>query len=665
MLRKIVLGVVMLAIIMVAVGAWIYRPIAATHPALVKADMPPIIPLREFYANTEARWRYQLSPDGKNLSWLESKWFKPALWVKPLEGDSRKTFHTDDEVRWYAWSADSRYLIYQADRDGWENDVLVSIDTQSPDAKPRSYDMGKDVKSLLIQVPDAAEDNIIIAHNGRDRRRFDLYQLNLESGVTTPLGQAQERGIYWHLSRDGDVYARTRYYDKAKWAFELDLGGLWKPVVRGDFGDHFIPLGTWDKNDTLYALSNMGRDKQALVKFNIRHQRETVLNIKDNVDISGVLMDRETGEPQVIFSHPGHQKLDVLDPELAILISKIKRPEGSNLNFHTITNDQSKILFSVEEADGGFETRMIESKSGKVTEISKPEIAKFRERLSLVELVTIKARDGLDIPVYLSQPKGVEGPAPMVIMIHGGPIARVFGGWNSFRQMLNNRGYAVLDVNYRGSNGYGRTFRNAAYNAVSREMDDDISDARAWAVEQGIADPKKIAVFGGSFGGLKVLTAMTRNPDLYAAGVDVNGISDLVSMRSEIPPYWEGWDYWYDKNLGNPENPKERDIIKDRSPLTHADKLAAPLMIIQGSNDVRVIRSQSDRMVKALRETGKPVEYILLEGAGHQFRSWGWKTRMKTYRKIERFLAQHLGGRADGFDYALFGAQVLPKGIGR
>ena len=665
MLRKIFLGFLTLVILTLAIGAWVYRPIAATHPELVKADLPPIIPLRNFYASTDARWNYQLSPDGKYLSWLESKWFKPALWVKPIEGEQRNIFQTNDEVRGYTWSADSRYVLYLADRDGWENDVLVSIDTQKPNAKPRSYNMGKDVKSFLVQVPDASGDSVIIAHNGIDRRRFDLYRLNLTSGETEPLGQSQQRGIYWHLARDGDVYARTRFLTQGAWVFELDLGGLWKPVVRGKFGDSFTPLGTWDKDEKLYALSNMGRDKQALVRFDIKHQKETVLHSDEKVDISHVLMDREKGKPQALFSYPGHQKLTILDPKLGSLIDRIERPKNSNLNFHTISNDRSKIVFSVEEADAGYEVQMIDSKSGKVTKISTPQIARFRDRLSPVEPVTIEARDGLKIPAYLSRPKGVSRPAPLVIMIHGGPIARVFGGWNGFRQLLNNRGYTVLDVNYRGSHGYGRAFRNAAFNAVSRAMDDDISDARAWAVDQGIADPQKVAVFGGSFGGLKVLTAMTRNPELYAAGIDVNGISDLVSMRSEIPPYWQGWDFWYDKNVGNPKDPEQRKIIEERSPLTHAANLAAPLMIIQGSNDVRVIQSQSDRMVEALRAAGKPVDYVLLEGAGHQFRSWGWKTRMKTYRKIERFLAKHLGGRADGFDYALLGAQILPKGIGR
>ena len=664
-LKKFVLGFLFIVIAIAAVTGWSYRPIAVTHPALQKANLPPIVPLREFFASTESKWRFKLSPDGKNLSWLESKWFKPALWVKPLEGDQKTIFHTDDEVRWYRWSADSRYLIYQADRDGWENDVLVSIDTTAREPKPRSYDFGKNVKSFLVQVPDGGRDTIIIAHNGRDRQRFDLYSLNLSSGETVSLGQSQQRGIYWHLSRKGEIYARTRYYDKEKWTFEINLGGLWKPLVEGRFEDAFTPLAAWDENNELFAVSNINRDKKALVNFNIDTGRETVLKLYDDVDVSGILMDRTSGKPQVLISHPGHQRLEMLDEELADVVSKLDRPQNSHLNFHTISDDNSKLLFSIEGAKSGFKVVMVDKTKNTVETISTPVIDQFKNRFSPVEPVSIPARDGLIIPAYLSRPKGVTDAAPLVIMIHGGPLSRAFGGWHSFRQLLNNRGYAVLDVNYRGSDGYGRAFREAAKNEVSRAMDDDITDARAWAVTEGIADPQKVAVFGGSFGGLKVLTAMTRNPDLYAAGIDINGISDLVSMRSEIPAYWQGWDFWYDKNLGDVNDPESRKNIVDRSPLTHAAKLTAPLMIIQGSNDVRVVRSQSDRMVAALREAGKPVDYHLLDGAGHQFRNWGWKTRMRTYRKIEVFLAKHLGGRADGFDYALFGADVLPKSIRR
>lgn len=224
---------------------------------------------------------------------------------------------------------------------------------------------------------------------------------------------------------------------------------------------------------------------------------------------------------------------------------------------------------------------------------------------------------------------------------------------------LANRGYVVLDVNYRGSGGFGRAFREAAVGEVSRKMHYDIVDARAWAVEQGLADPQKVAVLGGSFGGLKTLTALTESPDLFAAGVNINGISDISTMLQEVPAYWQGWPDWYRKYIGDPSDPAMLAQIKDRSPLYHAESVQVPLLIIQGANDVRVIQDQANRMVAALTAADKDVEYMLLQRAGHQFSSWGWQTRIIAYRRMERFLATHLGGRADGFDYAVLGAHIL------
>ena len=242
----------------------------------------------------------------------------------------------------------------------------------------------------------------------------------------------------------------------------------------------------------------------------------------------------------------------------------------------------------------------------------------------------------------------------------GGPVWRSRWGFSSLTQWLANRGYVVLDVNYRGSAGYGTAFREAAVGEVSRAMHHDIVDARAWAVKQGIADPGAVAVMGGSFGGLKTLTAMTESPDLFAAGVNINGVSDLSTMLREVPVYWTGWPDWYRKYLGDPENPDEFAEIKRRSPVNHVDRVKGPILTIQGANDVRVVRDQADRFVTAMEAAGKEQEYIVLDGAGHQFSNWGWKQRLLAFRHIERFLARELGGRADGFDYAVLGAQVLP-----
>ena len=659
MFKRIMYAVCLLVIIGTITLFWVFRPIAVTHPQLAKADLPQIIPLRALYANSDSRWRYQISPDGNKLSWLESKWLKPALWVKSLEGNATAIFHTKDEVRRYSWSSDSRYLIYHADRDGWENDILVSIDTANPNAEPHSYDFGRDVKSYLYKVPQDESSTVVIAHNGRDRSRFDLYRLDLQSGQTEAMDLSVEDGVKWHVTRNGNIFARTRFVSGADWRFEMREDDKWREVMHGTFEDIFQPISEPDEQQFAYAISNIGWDKSALVRINLKNGMQKIIDQHPAVDYGRVLMDTKTQMPMMAMLSPGYQELKFFNETFKSTIDKLSLPKNSAVHIVSTTHDMSKLLVTIQEAEAGFETKLIDRSSGAVTSISKPDIARYRDQISPVKPVFIKAKDGLSIPAFVSVPMGVDGPAPMVIIIHGGPTARTYWGWSRFRAFLNNRGYVVLDVNYRSSSGYGRKFREAAIGEVSRKMDQDITDARQWAVDEGIADPAKVAVFGGSFGGLKVLTAMTRNPDLYAAGIDINGISDIVSMLQEVPVYWRGWSDWYRKYIGNPDDPVVRKEIADRSPLSHADKLKNPLLIIQGTNDVRVIRNQAERMVEALKKHKAPVEYVLLKGAGHQARNWGWKQRIIIMRRIERFLAKHLGGRADGFDYAVLGAHIL------
>lgn len=660
MLRKIALTFVVLLAIGTAAMFWIFRPIAATHPSL-QSGLPDVVALRHLYANTASKWRYRLSPDGAYIAWLETKNFRPALWVRPLDGSDADVFTTPDEVRWYAWSADGRYLLYQADRDGWENDVIVSIDVSNPDASPRTYDFGTNVKSGIHSIPAESGADILVAHNGRDEARFDLYRLNLDSGETTPLDLISQLGVGWSVNRKGEVYARTVYETQDDWRTELrQPDGSWKELAVGGMEDWFDVLSEPDESGQLLAISNIGRDKSALVEFDLASLTETVVFQDDTVDLGWVETHPLTGAPLSAVSYPGLQSRAYFDPDYEAMMDAV--PQDGTVALHRVssTHDMSKMIIETEHSTQGWAKYLVDQKADTVTEIALPPIRSQAKNLSEIVPVTFPARDGLTIHATLTRPKGVVGTPPMVIIIHGGPVARSTWGFNSFHSWLANRGYAVLDVNYRGSGGFGREFREAAIGEVSRKMHFDIVDARAWAVEQGYADPENVAVLGGSFGGLKVLTALTESPDLFVAGININGISDISTMLQEVPAYWQGWPNWYLKYIGDPEKPEDLAEIKARSPLYNAANLTASLLIIQGANDVRVIQDQADRMVAALEEAGKDVDYMLLPNAGHQFSNWGWQTRLIAYRRMERFLATHLGGRADGFDYAVLGAYIIP-----
>lgn len=651
-------GLGILAVAAIAI-LYIFRPIAATHQAL-QADLPKLVALRHFYANTESKWRYRLSPDGKHIAWLATKGFRPALWVRPLDGDEADVFNTKDEVRWYSWSADGRYLLYQANRDGWENDVIVSIDVTQKDAEPRSYDFGKNVKSWIHSVPAEAGSEILIGNNQRDARKFDLYRLNLETGKTTALDLISEIGVRWSVDRQGEVYARTVHKTQDDWRTELrQPDGTWKEIAQGGMEDWFRVLSQPDEDGNLLALSTLGRDKSAVVTFDTQSLTETVMFEDDTVDTAWVELHPVTGAALSAVSYPDFQRRKFFDPDYAAALNAVPHDGETARHRVSTTNDMSKMIIETEHTTKGWTKYLVNQSDNSVETIAVPPIEAQADHLSKMEPVTFSARDGLTIHATMTRPKGAVGPAPMVVLIHGGPVARSAWGFSSLHSWLANRGYVVLDVNYRGSGGFGRNFREAAVGEVSRKMHYDIVDARAWAVDQGFADPDKVAVLGGSFGGLKVLTAVTQSPDLFAAGIDINGISDISTMLQEVPAYWQGWPDWYRKYIGDPSDPEMLAEIKDRSPLYHAAAVQAPLLIIQGSNDVRVIQDQADRMVDALKAEGKDVDYMLLGGAGHQFSSWGWKTRIIAYRRMERFLAKHLGGRADGFDYAVLGAHIL------
>ncbi|MEM7270003.1 MAG: prolyl oligopeptidase family serine peptidase, partial [Pseudomonadota bacterium] len=501
----------------------IFPPISAKHPALT--NLPELVPLRDFYASSDAKWRFRLSPDGERIAWLEAKNLKPALWVRPLEGHETEIFHTDDEVRWFAWSADGRYLLYQADRDGWENDVIVSVDVAQPGAAPRAYDFGKGVKSWIHSIPPDAGNEILIGHNGRDPEVFDLYRLNLDSGEAASMALVSELGVAWSVDRKGEIYARKRFITPDDWRLELREGENWREILRGGLEDTFWVADEPDENGLMLAVSDLGRDKQALVQIDTATGREVeTLFQHDVVDISWIESDPVDGRPLSVVTYPGFQERTYLDPDYQALMGALQFNEKTALHRVSYTKDMSKVIAEVEHPTKGWSQHLIDRETGETSLIQTPPIADEAEHLSGMEPVTITAEDGLTLHATLTRPKGVEGPAPMVIIIHGGPVARSAWGYSDLHNWMANRGYAVLNVNYRASAGFGRAFREAAVGEVSRKMHQDIVDARQWAVDEGIADPDNVAVFGGSFGGLKVLTALTQTPDLFAAGVDINGV---------------------------------------------------------------------------------------------------------------------------------------------
>lgn len=428
MLKKAILTVAALLAVAVAALLFIFRPIPATHQAL-QSELPKLIALRHFYANTEAKWRYRLSPDGKYIAWLESKGFRPALWVRPLDGEATDIFHTSDEVRWYNWSADGRYLLYQANRDGWENDVIVSIDVIRPDAEPRSYDFGTDVKSWIHSVPAEAGAEILIANNQRDARKFDLYRLNLDTGETTALDLISELGVGWNVDRHGEVYARTVHKTPDDWRTELrEPSGSWTQIAQGGMEDWFHVLGQPDASGKIIAFSTLGRDKSALVKFDAQTRNEEVLFEDATVDMGWVEQHPLTGAPLSAVSYPGLQRRVFFDAGYEAILNAVPREGDTALHRVSSSNDMSKMIIETEHSTKGWSKFLVDRTDNSVETITIPPIAAQSHHLSEMEAISFPARDGLTIHATLTRPRGAVGAAPMVILIHAAQWHVAHGG---------------------------------------------------------------------------------------------------------------------------------------------------------------------------------------------------------------------------------------------
>jgi dipeptidyl aminopeptidase/acylaminoacyl peptidase len=424
----------------------------------------------------------------------------------------------------------------------------------------------------------------------------------------------------------------------------------WREVLRWGLGDdvnvaHFARDGR-----RIFATSNLGRDTAALVEIDVATGASKVLAEDAGSDVSDVEYDPLTKEPRAVAFRRDRVRWRALDPDVEADLEALEALERGDLGFSS--SDLADRTWIVAHSSDVRSTRFHvwkrgEDGAGKAEFLFavKPDLD--AHALAPMEFVEIPARDGLSLPSYLTLPVGLEPKnLPLVLNVHGGPWARDSWGIHPEVQLLANRGYAVLQVNYRGSGGFGKAFKNAARREFAGKMHDDLIDAVQWAVKRGVADPKKVAIMGGSYGGYATLVGLTFTPDVFCCGVDVVGPSNLVSLVESFPPYWKVGlaSSWY-PFVGNPADPKERADMEARSPLFKVDRIKSPLLIAQGANDPRVTKKESDQMVEALKKAGREVEYHVYPDEGHGFARP--ENRLHHYATVEAFLAKHLGGRAE------------------
>ena len=615
------------------------------------ARMPPLIPLRHLFDNPE-RAAARLSPDGRRLSWLAPVDGVLNVWVRDREGGEAVPV-TDDRdrgIRSYLWSRDSRRILYSQDLGGDENHHLLVVDADG--GRPaRDLTPFPGVRAGLIDAPRATPRHVLVSMNLRDRALFDAYRLTLATGRLELVGRNPGNIIGWTADREGRLRAARAQTPSGDYEILVrdEEAGELRVVAEYANEDGGYPFGFTPDGSRLWVGSARGSDLLRLVELDPADGAEREIDRDDEVDLSGPVVSDRTGELLGAFYLRDRVVLHAFDERLARDWERVRALHPGDPRISGQDADETAFIVAFDDDRDPGATYLFDRETGEAEFLYRSRPWLDPATLAPMRPVVITSRDGLPLHSYLTLPLDVEPRGlPAVLVVHGGPWARDAWGYDPQAQLLANRGYAVLQVNYRGSTGFGKSFMHAAEHEFAGRMHDDLIDGVEWLVAEGIADRGRVGIYGGSYGGYAALVGATFTPDVFAAVVSVVGPSSLVTLVRSFPPYWRPLlaSTWF-RYVGDPDDPEQLADLEARSPLNRVDDIVAPLLVIQGANDPRVTKAESDQIVAALRARGVEVEYMVKDDEGHGFVKP--ENRMDAYGAIERFFARHLGGRvADG-----------------
>lgn len=627
------------------------------------ATAAPLIPRTALFGNP-TRAQSRVSPDGKWLSWTAPHNGVMNVWVAPISDPAAArlmTQATERPIPQYFWAPDSRSLLYVQDKGGDENYLLYRVDLAS--GAETTLTPFENTRVEIIGTSHAIKDKMLIGLNNRDPQLHDIYLLDIGTGALTMVME----NTAGYAGGMADDTLTMRMVFRQNMAGGIDFFRVTDNVAE-ETPFESVPMedalttsaaGYSHDGKLLYWLDSRGRDTAALFAQDTATGTKTLIAEDARADISDTLRDPVTGRVQAYAVDYLTEKWVAFDPAIQASLEWLESKLEGRFGVNSRSDDDSKWIVFNDPITAPTTIYIYDRKASTLTQfyVSRPELAGMP--LQKMHPVEITARDGLILPSYLTLPmgsdpqgKGVpEKPVPLVLLVHGGPWARDIYGSDREHQLLANRGYAVLAVNYRASTGFGKKFLNAGNKQWGLAMHDDLIDAVQWAIGQDITSPDKVAIMGGSYGGYATLAGLTFTPDTFACGVDIVGPSNLETLLETIPPYWAPLVKQFHERMGDPNTPEGLALLKAASPLHKADRITKPLLIAQGANDPRVKQSESDQIVAAMKAAKIPVTYVLYPDEGHGFARP--ENNIGFYAIAENFLATCLGGRAEPIGDAL------------
>jgi dipeptidyl aminopeptidase/acylaminoacyl peptidase len=606
----------------------------------------PLIPRELLFGNPE-RTDPKLSPDGTAMSWLapDARGVR-QVWVGTLGAEDGRCVTADRSrgISLYGWTWDSKKIVYIQDSDGDENYHMFAVDLESGNVRDLTPWQG--ITAAFVASSRKHPDHLLVALNVRDRAKHDVWRINIETGDARL--DTENPGDVGGWIADDEMVVRAATAISRQGAYEVRVrdhaNAPWRTVARPGAEDEIYAIGFDKEGGELRLKSSIGNNTVRLIAKDLQSGVEREVASSEGLDAETVMVHPISHRIEAVAFEPGRRRWQVIDPALAedfAAISKIANGDFS-ISSRDADDDNWIVEFYGDRMPPRFFLWDRRKRTASMLFTAQPKLDAFQ--FSTIAPVLYTARDGMKLNAYLTIPsEGAGGALPMVLAVHGGPWARDYWGFNAFVQFLANRGYAVLQPNYRGSTGYGKKYLHAGDLQWGLAMQDDLTDAMKWAIAEGIADPKRVAIVGASYGGYAALAGATFTPDLYCCAVDLVGPSSLFTLLASFPPYWLPTIGLFKSRMGDPDNPKHKEMLRKASPLFSADRIQIPMLIAQGANDPRVTQIESEQIVAAIEKNNGLVTYVLYPDEGHGFvrppNSLDFTARM------EKFLAEHLGGR--------------------